>query len=326
MHYMVIRTSFCCAVMGSFLLVRTALGAFHVMQIEQVIGGVNGDTSAQAIQLRMRSAGQSVVSLASLWAADATGANRVLLLNINSNVTNSATGSRVLLTTSGFANYIAGSFTPDFTLTNPIPSSYLSAGRLTFEDDGGNASTPGTIYWSLSWGGAGYTGPTTGDPTNDSNSNFGPSFGSALTSLNLQSLIFSGAATAGSTSNSADYALSSSPATFTKNSGAAFSLSLIQGDYQRNRVVNANDYGVWRQNYGSPVAAAFNGADGNGNSVVDAGDYIVWRKASNTGSGTSQSLASRNNVPEPATTVLSVLLLFFLSTRARRCDGSATIP
>ena len=26
---------------------------FHLMQIEQVIGGVNGDTAAQAIQLRM---------------------------------------------------------------------------------------------------------------------------------------------------------------------------------------------------------------------------------------------------------------------------------
>jgi hypothetical protein len=29
-----------------------ASAAFHFMQIEQVIGGVNGDTTAQAIQLR----------------------------------------------------------------------------------------------------------------------------------------------------------------------------------------------------------------------------------------------------------------------------------
>ncbi len=34
-----------------------AQATFHLMQIEQVIGGVNGDTTAQAIQLRMRFAG-----------------------------------------------------------------------------------------------------------------------------------------------------------------------------------------------------------------------------------------------------------------------------
>ena len=33
-----------------------AHATFHFMQIEQVIGGVNGDSTAQAIQLRMRSA------------------------------------------------------------------------------------------------------------------------------------------------------------------------------------------------------------------------------------------------------------------------------
>jgi hypothetical protein len=45
---------------------------------------------------------------------------------------------------------------PDFILANRIPDSYLPAGSLTFEDDFG------TIYWRLSWGGAGYTGATTG--------------------------------------------------------------------------------------------------------------------------------------------------------------------
>lgn len=32
---------------------------FHLMQIEQVVGGVCGDTTSQAIQLRMRDAGQN---------------------------------------------------------------------------------------------------------------------------------------------------------------------------------------------------------------------------------------------------------------------------
>ena len=58
--------------LGIGLAVVVALGApaarasFHLMQIEQALGGVCGDTSAQAIaqaiQLRMRSGGQNLVS------------------------------------------------------------------------------------------------------------------------------------------------------------------------------------------------------------------------------------------------------------------------
>jgi hypothetical protein len=207
---------------------NSADAAFHFMQIEQVVGGVNGNSSSQAIQLRMRSAGQNVVSSSSVWAADAAGANRVLLLNIGANVSNSATGSRVLLTTTSFNQYMVNNgnplFTPDFTLANSIPSSYLTAGRLTFEADGGTVSTPGTIYWSLSWGGAGYTGSNTGDFTNDSNGNFGPAFGSALPTSTRGGVVFSGAASALSTTNLADYTLSSNPATVTKNSGASFAI------------------------------------------------------------------------------------------------------
>ena len=219
--------SFVAAVAISFLMVRAAHAGFHLMQIEQVIGGVNGDTTSQAIQLRMRSGGQTVVSAASLWAADAAGANRVLLLDIaGPSVSNGAAGDRVLLTTNGFKQYLINhgspTFTPDFVLANPIPSSYLTAGRLTFEADGGSVATPGTIYWSLSWGGAGYTGSTTGDPTNDSNSNFGPSFGSALPTSTRSGVLFQGTAGAASNTNQADYLLSANPATVTENSHASF--------------------------------------------------------------------------------------------------------
>ena len=40
---------------------------FDLMQIEQVIGGVNADVSAQAIQLRMRSPFQCFLEPARLW-------------------------------------------------------------------------------------------------------------------------------------------------------------------------------------------------------------------------------------------------------------------
>ena len=57
------------------------------MQISQVIGGVNGDTSAQAIELRMRSPGQNILSLApKLVVVDATGSNPITLITFSADV------------------------------------------------------------------------------------------------------------------------------------------------------------------------------------------------------------------------------------------------
>jgi hypothetical protein len=52
------------------------------MQIEQAIGGVQGDTALQAIQLRMRISGQEVVSKARIRAWDANGANPILIVDM----------------------------------------------------------------------------------------------------------------------------------------------------------------------------------------------------------------------------------------------------
>lgn len=305
---------------SSVLMASPTHGAFHVMQIEQVIGGLNGNSSAQAIQLRLRSLGQNQVQFASLWAADAAGANRILLLNIASPVSNSAAGAHILLTTSAFNSaMIAGgatTFTSDFTLSNSIPSSYLNAGRLTFEDDGGSTASPGTIYWSLSWGGSSYTGSNTGDFTNDSNGNFGPAFGSALPTSILQGVNFTGTAAAGSNTNLADYAFTASPATVTKNSGTSFTVvapAFAVGDYNRNGVVDANDYTAWRQTYGSTVSGAFANADGNGNSSIDAADFVIWRKKiapAGAGLGTGGNQPFALTVPEPTLIALLTLAIF----------------
>ena len=134
------------------LLASPAFASFHLMKIEEVIGGVGGDTSQQAIQLRMRSAGQNLVgsNAARLIAWDAAGLNPVTLIVFPSNVLNAAQGSRILVVSPAFASAhpdIPG----DFTMTRVIPSSYLPAGRLTFE-------AFGAIYWSLAWGGPGTRG------------------------------------------------------------------------------------------------------------------------------------------------------------------------
>lgn len=46
------------------------------------------------------------------------------------------------------------------------------------------------------------------------------------------------------------------------------------GDYNRDGVVDPDDYGTWKASYGSTTNLA---ADGNGNGIIDLGDYTIWR-------------------------------------------------
>lgn len=195
--------------------------SFHFMQIDQVIGGLCGDGRAQAIQLRMRVSDQNLVSGKKLIAFDAAGANPITVFTFPSNVTIDAAGTRILLVTSAAAPLLPNA---DFITSAVIPASYLAAGRLAFEDEGNN------IYWSISWGGAGYTGSNTGTTTNDADGNFGPAFASALPSTTTQALQFPGLASAMSTNNAADYAVTAGAATFTNNAGTAVALQLCLFD------------------------------------------------------------------------------------------------
>ena len=188
-----------------------ASASFHFMQIEQVIGGVEGDTTQQAIQLRTRAGGQNIVSQARLRAFDAVGGSPVLLVDMGSNVPMSGAGVRILIATPEFA--AAQGVVPDFIMTSPIPVSYLAAGRITFEQD------TGTILWSLAWGGAGYTGSNIGDTDNDANGDFGPPFADPLPSAGVEALLFPGSVSAQSTTNLADYQITEGPALFTNNAG-----------------------------------------------------------------------------------------------------------
>jgi len=203
------------AVLGALACARPASASFHFMQVEQIIAGVDGSTATQAIQLRMRFGSQNLVSFSRIKAWDANGANPILLRDMTTNVSSGAAGARVLLATASFAGLTNPSVTPDFLLTNPIPDSYLPAGSLTFEDDGG------TIYWRVSWGGAGYTGPTTGSTTNDGDGNFGPAFAGPLPTASGQALLVQLAAGDPSTNNAANYAVTEGAAVFTNNANAS---------------------------------------------------------------------------------------------------------
>ena len=204
------RTLLSALTLGAIALAEPAFASFHLMQIEQVIGGVNGDTTRQAIQLRMRTGAQNVVSLARIRAWDATGLNPVTIVDFAANVANGNLGDRVLVAT---GNFLPG-LTPDAVMASPIPVTYLAAGRLTFEQDNG------FVYWSFAWGGAGYTGPNNGAVDNDADGNYGPPFGSALPSASTVAVRFTAAAGAPSTNNAADYQVTPGAAVFTNNGGA----------------------------------------------------------------------------------------------------------
>jgi len=208
----------------------------HLMQIHQVIGGVDGETSAQAVQLRMRAAFQNLMQNGKLWAYDANGENPVLLIDFQDSVPNHGAGVTVLIASPDFGDFTDPAVQPDFVMTNLIPESYLDAGSLTFENNAGTA-----IWWRLSWGGDNYTGPTTGSATNDADGDFGV-YPGVLPHDGVEALLFQGGATARSTNNADDYDLTAGAAVFTNNAGDDFTVvapggpvSVCPDDFTINR-------------------------------------------------------------------------------------------
>jgi len=190
----------------------------HLMQVERVLVGVGGDPAAQAIQLRMRGPFQNELVGARLVAHDAAGANPVLLLDLDHGVAQQGCGVHVLAATAQLAPSLPAPLTPDFTLASPIPSSYFAAGSLTYEDDAGG------VLWRLSWGGASYTGDTTGLPTNDADGEFGPPYPGRLRSSCAVELQPS--CSTQSTSNAADYVEHVGVPVLTDNAGTTAALAV----------------------------------------------------------------------------------------------------
>ena len=89
---------------------------------------------------------------------------------------------------------------------------------------------------------------------------------------------------------------------------------ILPGDYNADEVVDAADYAVWRDNFGSDNTLPNDDTDG-----VDQDDYDRWKtnfgRSVLGGSGSSTDTA----VPEPATLVM--VFLGLASTRAREKLG-----
>ncbi len=107
-------------------------------------------------------------------------------------------------------------------------------------------------------------------------------------------------------------------------------IAILPGDYNRNGVVDADDYAVWRKSIGQSVAAG-TGADGNFDGQITQADYTVWKshfgQVGGTGAGTE--LIAGSAVPEPSVAPLAVIaLLFPFALRRRRSAAGdlVTLP
>lgn len=223
------NVSACRLLAGMVLLVVVprAHATFHIMQIEKVFLGVGGQPTAQAIQLRMLTIGQNLLSgQARLVAYDAQGQNPVVITTFPPPNPLSGICRNILIASDDFANVTApsvGAAERDYRMDALIPESYKDAGSLTFE-----GTFLSIVYWRISWGGAAYTGPTTGDLTNDPDGEFGPPFPGSLSMSSTSALEFTGACPPGtSTNNAADYALSAAAGVFRNNAGDMFTIEIV---------------------------------------------------------------------------------------------------
>lgn len=84
------------------------------------------------------------------------------------------------------------------------------------------------------------------------------------------------------------------------------------GDYNRDQLVNAADYVVWRKTLGQSVGRR-TGADGDGNGVIETPDLDVWRAYFG-----ESPLDGSSPAPEPAAGVILFIGLYIGKQRLRR--------
>lgn len=91
----------------------------------------------------------------------------------------------------------------------------------------------------------------------------------------------------------------------------------LPGDFNKNNVVDAADYTVWRDHLGAADESALNG-NGDGMNGVDQGDFNLWR---NSFGNTAGAGALAGAVPEPSIGVIGLVVLVASTWLRRRTTG-----
>ncbi len=244
-----------------------ALASFHLMQVEQVTLALNGDSSVQAVQLRMRSAFQNQLQFGKLVVRDAAGLNPIVIHDFATSVAVNTSGSRILVASDNFLTSTVPTAVRNYPMTNAVPAAYINAGKITFEQDNG------TVLWSMAWGGPGYTGTNIGSTNNDADGNFGAAILGAFPTAGTSALRFNGTATAMSTTNQSQYTAVTSDVTFVNNAGASFVLTLPPedpcfADYNQDGGIDGADVEAFFVDWAQGLAEADTNLDGG----VDGSD------------------------------------------------------
>ena len=100
-------------------------------------------------------------------------------------------------------------------------------------------------------------------------------------------------------------------------SSTAVTLAVALADYNRNGVVDAADYVLWRKTFGQTGTGLL--ADGNGDNEVDHEDYSIWRShfGNTAGTATGSGSLAPAAVPEPSAAWLLLIAGFLAAARCR---------
>jgi hypothetical protein len=99
----------------------------------------------------------------------------------------------------------------------------------------------------------------------------------------------------------------------------------LAGDYNRDGIVDAADYVVWRRAYTSTNVPM---ADGDHSLTIDAADFNIWKTSFGRSAGSSAQ-ATSVAVPEPATpylVMIAVLAVARTATQTRRRSLLPSLP
>jgi cyclophilin family peptidyl-prolyl cis-trans isomerase len=103
----------------------------------------------------------------------------------------------------------------------------------------------------------------------------------------------------------------------------AYTLKVEYADFNRDGVVDAGDYIMWRKTFGTSVATAFAGADGNGDLTINDLDYDIWRRnLGNHRGGSFGGGGAGSSVPEPSS--MAILLGGLAIAACRRSRREST--
>jgi hypothetical protein len=93
----------------------------------------------------------------------------------------------------------------------------------------------------------------------------------------------------------------------------------LPGDYNRNGIVDAADYTIWRNDGPGNLIEPYTRSDENGNGFVDNLDYDTWKNHFGESlSGAGSGAGSASGVPEPRTFAVLALMLVALMAVERR--------